>query len=92
MTATYKVLVVHGQQRVGRVEELGMEYDLDPVVVVVEELAPSQCIQYGVGGVFRDIVSADWWQIGPLQAVSIQHSLYSLKHRQTIPNLALFTA
>lgn len=36
MTATNKLLVVHGQQGAGALQKLRMEYDLDPVISVVE--------------------------------------------------------
>jgi hypothetical protein len=76
VAAAHKLLVVHGEQRAGALQELWMKYDLDSVVSVVEQLTLSQGIKNGIDGIVNDIVSANGRQARSLNRRV--HALFQL--------------
>lgn len=67
MTSSDKLLVVHTQDRVVRVQELGVEDDLDPVVLLVEQLGPPDLVQDRIVGIILHVVGRDRGQRVPLE-------------------------
>jgi len=59
MATPDKLFIVHAQDRVVRVQKLGVEDDLDPVVLLVEELSPPDLVQDRIGGVVLHVVGGD---------------------------------
>jgi hypothetical protein len=62
VAATDKLFVIETKDRVVRVEEIGMEYNLDAIVVVVEELHPADLAENRIVVVVDHIVCGDWWK------------------------------
>ena len=62
MAAADKLLVVHTENRVVRVEEVGMEDDLDAVRHVVEELDAPDLVEDRVVGIVGHVVRCDGWE------------------------------
>lgn len=56
MTTSYELLVVHSQDGIVRVEEIGMEDDLDFIGVVVEQLDSTDLIQNRIGGIVDHVM------------------------------------
>lgn len=59
MATSDKFLVVESKNRIVRVQEIGMEHDLDAVSLIVEQLNASDLIQDRVVVVVRHVVRRD---------------------------------
>ena len=59
MTSSNKLFVIHTQDRVVGVQEFGVEDDLDTVVLLVEQLGPSDLVQDRIVGVVLHVVGGD---------------------------------
>lgn len=59
MATSHEIIVVQGKDRVGGVQELRVENNLDTVRRVVEELNPSDLVQNGVFVVINHVVGND---------------------------------
>ena len=60
MTTSDKLLVVQTEDRVVRVQKLGMEDDLDAILWAVEQLHSPDLAEDRVAGVIRHVVRDDW--------------------------------
>ena len=59
---SHEVVVVEPEERVGGVEELGVEDDLDAVGAIVEQLAAPECVHHRVHSiVLGNIRKADYF-------------------------------
>ena len=61
MGASNELFVVHRQDWIVRIEEFRMEYNLDAIRRVIEQLAAAQLVQDRVLGIVDHIVRDDWW-------------------------------
>ena len=59
VAAAHKLLVAQTEQRVVRVQEVGMEYDLDPILRTVQEAASLQSLQDRILVIRNHVVSCD---------------------------------
>jgi hypothetical protein len=59
MTSSNKLFVIHAQNRVVGVQKLGVEDDLDTIVLLVEQLSPSDLVQDRIVGVVLHVVGGD---------------------------------
>ena len=59
VAATHKLLVAQTEQRVVRVQKVGMEYNLDPVLGAVQETASLQSLQDRILFIRNYVVSCD---------------------------------
>ena len=77
MGAADEVVVVEREDGVGRVEEFGVEDDLDAVGWVVEQLYAPNLVEDGVFGVVGHVVCYDGWEAGSLhpEEAAAEHDL-----------------
>jgi len=62
MAASHELLVVQTEDRIIRVQKVGVENNLDPIVACIEELDPSDLIEDGVIGIVRHVMCSDRWE------------------------------
>ena len=67
MASSHELLVVHAQDRVVAVQEVGVKHDLHAVLRVVEELHATDLVQDRVVRVVRHVVRRHWRQGVPLE-------------------------
>jgi hypothetical protein len=67
VTTPDKLFVIQTQDRVVRVQELGVEDDLDPVVLLVEQLSPPDLVQDRIVGIVLHVVGSHGRERVPLE-------------------------
>jgi hypothetical protein len=67
MTSSNKLFIVHPQDRVVGVQEFGVEDDLDPIVLLVEQLSPPDLVQDRIVCIVLHVVSGNGGQRVPLE-------------------------
>jgi len=68
MAATNKFFVIKTKDGVVRVQEIRMEHNLYAIVVVVEELHPTDLIENRIVEIVSHIVRRDWRKSVPFQS------------------------
>ena len=83
MASTHELLVVHAQDRVVAVQEVGVEHNLDAVLRVVEELHTTDLVEDRVVRVVRHVVRRHWRQGVPLERedAPLQQDLVLLRQK-----------
>jgi hypothetical protein len=59
MTSAHKLFIVEAEDWIVRVQKVGVENDLDPVVRGIEQLDPAELVQNRVGRVVNHVVCDD---------------------------------
>ena len=67
MTTPDKLFVIQTQDRVVRVQKLGVEDDLDPVILLVEQLSPPDLVQDRIVGIVLHVVGGNRRERVPLE-------------------------
>lgn len=60
MAAPHELLVVQTKDRIIRVQKVGVENNLDPIVACIKELDSSDLVEDGVVGIVRHVMCSDW--------------------------------
>ena len=83
MASTDEFFVVHAENGVVRVQEIGMEDNLDAVGLRVEELNAANLVQNRVVVVVRHVVGGDWRQSVALQSedTTLQQNLVFVREK-----------
>ena len=67
VASTHEFLVVHAQNGVVAVQEVGVEHNFDTIIRVIEELHAADLVQNGVVMVIRHVVRRDGGKGVPLE-------------------------